>query len=155
MSIFKKNMTLIADVFSKLRTPKNLVRSMPRKSRFKRSFWKQHSKRAQTLLKFQRQRLYIIYWSLWKKLTCKMSLLVICKISTLFSNTLSANGKYSLLKRDNSTQRIQMHTFQKQKSFSGFFSAFLKSSLNFELFQIKDDPHSWFIFDMTESEKPS
>ena len=35
-----------------------------------------------------------------------------------------------------------MHTSQKQKSFCGYFSAFLKSSLNFDLFQKNDDPHS-------------
>ena len=42
-------MTLIADVFPKLRTPKNMVRSMPKKSRFRGSYKKQHGKRAQTL----------------------------------------------------------------------------------------------------------
>ena len=41
----------------------------------------------------------------------------------------------------------------KQKTFSGFFSAFLKSSLNFEHFQKKDDSHSWGISKITESEK--
>ena len=54
-------MTLIADVFPKLRTQKNLVRSMPKKSRFKGSFKKQHGKCAQTLLKFAWQKLYHIY----------------------------------------------------------------------------------------------
>ena len=41
----------------------------------------------------------------------------------------------------------------KQKAFSQFFSAFLKSSLNFEHFQKKDDSHSWGISKITESEK--
>ena len=54
-------MTLIADVFAKLRTPENLVRSMSKKTRFKGSFEKQHGKRAQTLLKFALQNLYHIY----------------------------------------------------------------------------------------------
>ena len=35
MEHFQKNMTLITDVFRKLRTPKNMVRSMPKKSRFR------------------------------------------------------------------------------------------------------------------------
>ena len=38
----KKKMSLIADVFPKLRIPKNLVRSMSKKSGFKGSFGKQH-----------------------------------------------------------------------------------------------------------------
>ena len=121
MNIFKKKMTLIAEVFPKLRTPKNMVTSMSKKSRFKGSFGKQHGKRAQTLLKFAWQHLYHIYWSLWRQLTCKKSLLVTCKISRLFPNTLSANDKYSLLNRDNLTQPIKMQVSRKQKIFSGFF----------------------------------
>ena len=64
-----------------------------------------------------------------------MSLLVICKISRLFPNTLRTDGKYSLLNRDNLVQPIQMHLSQKQKTFSQFFSSFLKSSLDFEHFE--------------------
>ena len=67
---------------------------------------------------------------------------MIWKISKLFPNTLSANGKYSLVDRDNLTQRIEMQLSQKQKTFSQFFSSFLKSSLNLEHFQKKDDHHS-------------
>ena len=147
-------MTLIAEVFPKLRSPKNKVRSMSIKSRFKGSFKKQHGKRAQTLLKFAWQHLYHIYWSLWRQLTCKKSLLVTGKISRLFCNTESADGKYSLLNRNNLTQPIQMQLSRKQKTFSVFFPAFSKSSLNFEYFFKKDDPHSWCISEITDSENP-
>ena len=58
---FQKKMTLIDEVFPKLRTPKNKVRSMSIKSRFKGSFKKQHGKCAQTLFKFAWQKLYHIY----------------------------------------------------------------------------------------------
>ena len=75
------------------------------------------------------------------ELTCKKSLLVTCKISRLFPNTLNADGKYSLLNRDNIKEPIQMQLSRKQKSFSEFFCAFLKSSLNFEHVLKKDDPH--------------
>ena len=88
------------------------------------------------------------------QLTCKKSLLVTCKISRLFPNTLSADGKYSLLNRDNLTQPIQMEVSPKQKTFSQFFSAFLKSSLHFEHFLQKDDPHCWCISDIMDPEKP-
>ena len=43
-----------------------------------------------------------------------------------------ADGKYSLLNRDNLRQPIQMQVSRKQETFSELFSAFLKSSLNFE-----------------------
>ena len=137
MNIFKKKMTLIAEVFPKLRSPKNKVRSMSIKSRFKGSFKKQHGKCAQTLLKFAWQNLCHIYWSLWRQLTFKKSLLVIWKISRLLPNTLSWDGKDSLLNRDNLTQAIQMQWSRKQKAFSAFFPSFLKSNLNFEHFQKK------------------
>ena len=130
-------MTLIADIFPKLRTQKNLVRSMPKKSRFKGSFEKQHGKCAQILLKCQGQLLYHIYWSLLRQLSYKKSLLVICKISRLFINTLSADGKCSLLNRDNLTQTIQIELSPKQKTFCEFFSALLKGSWNFEHFRKK------------------
>ena len=78
---------------------------------------------------------------------------MICKVSGLFPNTLSGDGKYSLFNRDNLTQPIQKQLPQKQKTFCEFFSAFLKSSLNFVLLQEKDDPHGKFISKITDSEK--
>ena len=146
-------MSFISEVFPKLRTPKNMVTSTSKKSCFKGSFTKRHGKRAQTLLKFAWQKLHHIYWSLWRQLTFKKSLLVICKISRLFPNTLSADGKYSLLNRDNLTEPIQMQVSGKQKNFSQFFCTFLKSTLNFEHFSKKDDSHISGISEITESEK--
>ena len=64
-------------------------------------------------------------------------MLVLCKILGLFVNTLSEDDKYCLLYRDNLTQPIQILLSQKQKTFSEFFSPFLKSTLNFERFQKK------------------
>ena len=64
-------------------------------------------------------------------------MLVLRKILGLFVNLLTEDGKYSLLYRDNLTQPIQTLLSLKQKTFSRFFSAFLKSTLNFEHFQTK------------------
>ena len=142
MNISKKKITLIAQISPKLRTPKNMVRSISKRSRFQGSFGKQHGKRAKTLLKFEWQYLYHIYWSLWRRFTSKKSLLVIWKISKLFPDTLSADGKYSLLNWDNLTQHIQIQLSQKQNHSSEFFVRFLTSRLNFEHFQKNDDSHS-------------
>ena len=60
----------------------------------------------------------------------------------MFVNTLTADGKYSLLNRDNLTQPIATQLFQKEKACSKFFLAFSKSTLNFEHFEKNDDPHS-------------
>ena len=53
-------MTLIADLFPKLRTPKKVVRYMSKKSRFKGPFGRQHAKRIQTLLRSEPQHRYHI-----------------------------------------------------------------------------------------------
>ena len=50
-------------------------------------------------------------------------------------------------------QRIPMQLSQKQENFSEFFCGFLKSSLNFEHFQEKDDSHRSYISEITYSEK--
>ena len=62
----------------------------------------------------------------------KKPLLVIHKIQRLFVNTLTPDDKHYLLNGDILAQRIQMHLSQKQKTFSAFFSAFLKSILNYK-----------------------
>ena len=53
-------MTLIADLFPKLRTPENVIRYMSKKSPFKGSYDRQHGKRVQTLLQSERQHRYHI-----------------------------------------------------------------------------------------------
>ena len=80
-------------------------------------------------------------------------MLVLCKIFRLFVNTLTDNDKYSLLYRDNLMQPIQILLSQKKKVFFKIFSAFLKSTLNFDQFQTKDEPHSRCISQITVSEK--
>ena len=146
-------MTPIAYLFLRLRTAKSVVRSMCKKSPSRLPFQKEHGKRVSALFKSERQRLYHIYWSMGRILNCKKSLLVICKILRLFLNILSAADKYSLPNREYLTQPIQIQFFEKQKTFPWFFSAFSKSTLNVELFQKNDDPHSLFISDSTDSDK--
>ena len=53
-------MTLIKDLFSKLRTPENVLRYMSKKSRVKGPFDKQHGKLVQTLLPSGQQHCYHI-----------------------------------------------------------------------------------------------
>ena len=130
-------MTLLADVFPKLRTSKNMIRSIPQKSCLGGCVEKQHGKCPQTFFKYEGQLLYHFFCSLRRQLSYKKFLLVTCKISRLFPNKLTADFKYSLLDRDNLTQRIQILLSQKQKIFSEFFASFFKSSLNLEQFKKK------------------
>ena len=70
----------------------------------------------------------------------------------LLVNTLATGEKYPVLNEDNLTIPIQMELSQKSKTFSPFFTAFSKSTLNFEHFEKKDDPHSFCISEITDSE---
>ena len=96
---------------------------------------RQYGKRAETLIQSQRHHLYHIHYSLGTKLSWEEPLLMTCKTLRPFVNTLTADGKYSLLSRDNLMQPIQMHLSKKKSS--DFFCAFFKSTLNFEHFQKK------------------
>ena len=82
----------------------------------------------------------------------KKSLLLTGLILGLLVNTLAADERYPVLNRDNLMILFQMQLSQKKKTFSQFFAAFLKSRFNFEYFEKKDDPHSFCIFEITDSE---
>ena len=77
-----------------------------------------------------------------RQLSCKKSHLMIGKILRPFVNTLSAVDKYSLLNTYNLTHPIKIQLSQNQKTCSQFFSAFSKSSLNFNNFEKNDEPHT-------------
>ena len=59
------------------------------------------------------------------------------KILRVFVNSLTADDMCSVLNRDNLTQQIQILLSQKHETFSQFFYALLKSTLQFEHFQKK------------------
>ena len=146
-------MTLIVYVFPKLRTGKD-VTWMYKKSRGRIPFDKQHGQRSKTLLKSTRQRLYHIYWSVWRKLNWKNSLSVICKILIQFANSLTADGKHSLVNRDNLTQPIQIYFSKKQKLFREFFFCIFEIKIKFGTFRKrKDDPHRLCICEIPEIPK--
>ena len=54
-------MNLIAYVLMKIRTPKDVVRELSKKSHFRGPYDKQHGNGLQTLLKSTRQHLYDTY----------------------------------------------------------------------------------------------
>ena len=108
---------------------------MPKKSSFIGCLDKQYGKRAQKLLKSAWQHFYKIHWSLTRDLCSKKCLLLKCQILGLLVNTLATDEKYPVLNRDNLTIPIQMHLSEKQKTFSEFPAAFLKSRLDFKHFE--------------------
>ena len=78
---------------------------------------------------------------------------VLCEIFGLFVNTLTDDGKSSVLYRDNLTQQIHILLSKKPKACSQLPSKILKLTLNFEHFQKKDDLYSRCSSQITVSEK--
>ena len=73
----------------------------------------------------------------------EISLSGIWEILRLFVNTLTADDKYSLLKRDKLTQAIQMQLSKKKNTFSEII-------FNFEQFLKKDDHQSLCISEIAD-----
>ena len=70
----------------------------------------------------------------------------------LLLNILATDEKDPVLNRDNLTIPIETQLSGKQKTFSQSSPAFFKSSLNFQHFDKKDDPHRFLISEITDSE---
>ena len=93
-----KNMIVIGYVFPILKTAKYVATHTSKQSCVRRPLYKRHGKRSQTLLKLARKNLYHIYWSVWRKLRLKKSLLVLCKIFWMFVNTLTTHWRLLLIR---------------------------------------------------------
>ena len=130
----------------------NVVRQMSKKSRSKGRFDKQHGKHAEPIFKAAWHYLYHIHLSQPSQLSWKKYLFLTCEILGLLVNILAADEKYPFVKRDNLTIPIQMQLRQKHKTFSQFFTAFLKCCSNFENFDKRDDGHRFCNFEITDSE---
>ena len=82
-----------------------------------------------------------------------MSVLGRSKILGLFVNTLTAEYTYSRRIMQTLTQQVQTSLSLKQKTFSGFFIAFLKSTWNGEDFQENGESSSLSISDIIDSKR--
>ena len=144
-------MTLIDFWFPKLRTPKTLsdkcLKSLVSEDSSKSDMinlsnhgWNVH------------RSTFIIFIDHCEINSVGKSLFLTGQIVRLLVNTLPVDEKYPVLNRDNLKIPIQMQLSQKHKTFCQFFTAFLKSSWNFELFDKKDDTHRFCTFGITDSE---
>ena len=71
---------------------------------------------------------------------------------SLFVNALTVDNKYSDSNTQNFPQQFQRPLSHKQKTFSGFFIAFLKCAWNLEHFQKKDEYSSLIISEIIDAE---
>ena len=75
------------------------------------------------------------------------------EILRLFVNALTVDDKYSGSNMQNLPQQLQTPLSEKQKTFSGFFIAFLKCAWNLEHFQKKDEYSSLIISEIIDAER--
>ena len=71
----------------------------------------------------------------------------------MFVNALTVDDKVSGSNMQNFPEQFQTPLSQKQKTFSGFFIAFLKCAWNLEHFQKKDVYSSLIIYEIIDAER--
>ena len=94
LNILKENIIVIANVFPKLLTVKNLYRILSKRQRFRAWCDSQHVKRSQILAKCPWEHFYHVFSSFSGKLIWKMAPLVLCQIFSVFVKSLTVDGKY-------------------------------------------------------------
>ena len=146
-------MTLIVDIFLRLRPAKSVVRYMCKSLSSDYPSKRNRVNGSGLCLNMSESTCGIFIAQRKRTSSCKKSFLVICQRLRLFVKTMSVVDKCSLPNRDNLMQPIHMQLSQKLKTFSEFFLPFSKSRLNFEHFQKKDDAHSLFISEATACKK--
>ena len=71
----------------------------------------------------------------------------------MFRHTFSANDNYPVQESGNFSSPIQMELYLKPTIFSNIFVSFLESTSNFKHFEKKNDRHSYFTSEITDSER--
>ena len=123
-----------------------------KRSCFRTPFANKRVNEFQTLLKSARHQYYPLFSYIRGKLSLKKSPSVWYEILRLFVTALTADDKYSGSNMKNLPQQFLTPLYQKQKTFSGLFVAFLKCALNLEHFQKTDEYPSLIISEIIDAE---
>ena len=95
---------------------------MPKKCRVRTLMDSQHVKGSDTFLKSERQYFCHIFWSLWKEISSKNSVLVVSEILRLFANIFTPDDKYSLsVKVSIQRDQFKCNYLKMKKIFQQFF----------------------------------
>ena len=115
---------------------------MSKRPSFIQRFDRKHVNGTQTLLRSARNQYPTNLPLIWERRSRKSFALVRFELLLQFVKTLTADYQYSRWNRENLWQQVPMHISRKLNTFSGFFIAFLKSTLNLEYFERKDQSQS-------------
>ena len=124
-TVFQQKITFIAEIFSKILSPRNVVTWMPQWSCFRTTFGSQGVKWSETLLKSSRQHFLADFPLISNKLSCVSCLLVGSEILGPLFDMLAADHKYSCHNWEKFLQ-VKKQVSLKVKRFSASFIAFLK-----------------------------
>ena len=128
-------MIVIANVFPKLQTARDLVRPLSSEHCFRTPFDSQRVKGFETLVKCWWEHFQHIFSLPWSKTILKMSVLVICETLGLFVNSLTANEKNIYIKKylwycENLLLPIQVQLSRKPESCPWFLVQVLEFKLH-------------------------
>ena len=105
-------------------------------------FGRQHVNGSQKLLRSARNQLHTNLPLIRDSGNRKRIFLIRSELLGQFLNTLTADYKYSRQNYKNLWQKVPMKTSMKLKTCSQFLIAFVKSTLNLEYFERKNQSHS-------------
>ena len=135
LNIFLKKKIVIANVFPKLETVKDLVRGVSKRHHLRTFFESRHVKGSQTRLKSAWERFYDSFSSLWVEIIWKISLLLKFEILSVFVKTFTAGDKYPVRDCQNlSFTLFKRNYLKKEKLFLRFCFLFRNFHEIFKLF---------------------
>ena len=123
---------------------------MSKRPSFIQRFGSQHGNGSQTLLRSARNHFYTTIPLISGRTSRKRLVLVRSEVLGQFANTSTVHYKYSRYYLENLPRQFQMQIPPKQKTFSGFFIASMKSTLNSEYFEKEDQSHSLSISEIID-----
>ena len=106
-------MIVIANVFAKLRTVKNFVRTLYKECHFRGRVYSQDVKASEILAISPGEHFYHVFPSFFLKLIWKMSLLVLGEMLGVSVNTLTADDKYFVQDCEKLLLAMQMQLSEK------------------------------------------
>ena len=118
-------------------------------------FGSQHVNGSQTLLRSAGKHFHTAIPLIWGRTSRKTLVLFRAEVLGQFVNTMTAVWNYFRYNLENLKQQVQTQISLKRKSFSEFFIAYMKSTLNLEYFEKKDQSHSLSITEINNCKTSS
>ena len=118
-------------------------------------FGRQHGNGSQTPPRSARNHFDTTIPLIFGRTSRKRLVLVRSEVLGQFVNTMTADYKYFRQNLENLPQQVKTQISLKPKTFSGFFIASLKSTLNLEYFEKKDESHSLSITEINNCKTSS